>query len=64
LVTSGWGRISTAPRQQHRAGIRQDGVVPESRRPAVGMDALAVWCRRWLASPPAAELFEAGYLSR
>jgi len=27
------------------------------------MDALAVWCRRWLASPPAAELFEAGYLS-
>ena len=44
-------------------GIRQDGVVPESRRPAVGMDALAVWCRRWLGAPPAAELFEAGYLS-
>jgi hypothetical protein len=35
----------------------------ESRRPAVGMDALAVWCRRWLGAPPAAELFEAGYLS-
>jgi hypothetical protein len=27
------------------------------------MDALAVWCRRWLGAPPAAELFEAGYLS-
>jgi len=27
------------------------------------MDALAVWCKRWLGSPPAAELFEAGYLS-
>ncbi len=27
------------------------------------MDALAVWCERWLGSPPAAELFEAGYLS-
>jgi hypothetical protein len=27
------------------------------------MDALAVWCRRWLGVPPAAELFEAGYLS-
>ena len=26
-------------------------------------DALAVWCRRWLGAPPAAELFEAGYLS-
>jgi hypothetical protein len=38
-------------------------MVPESRRPAVGMDALAVWCRRWLGAPPAAELFEAGYLS-
>jgi hypothetical protein len=43
--------------------IRQDGVVPESRRPAVGMDALAVWCRRWLGAPPATELFDAGYLS-
>jgi Phosphotransferase enzyme family len=40
-----------------------DGVVPESRRPAVAMDALAAWCRRWLGAPPAAELFEAGYLS-
>jgi hypothetical protein len=28
------------------------------------MDALAVWCGRWLGAPPAAELFEAGYLSR
>jgi hypothetical protein len=27
------------------------------------MDALAVWCRRWLGAPPMAELFEAGYLS-
>jgi Phosphotransferase enzyme family len=27
------------------------------------MDALAAWCTRWLGSPPAAELFEAGYLS-
>ena len=29
----------------------------------VGLDALAVWCRRWLGVPPAAQLFEAGYLS-
>lgn len=27
------------------------------------MDALAAWCRRWLGAPPAAELFEGGYLS-
>jgi len=27
------------------------------------MDELAVWCRRWLGAPPAAQLFEAGYLS-
>jgi hypothetical protein len=27
------------------------------------MDALTVWCTRWLGAPPAAELFEAGYLS-
>src|SRR6516162_2608644 len=27
------------------------------------MEALAAWCRRWLGSPPAAQLFEAGYLS-
>jgi hypothetical protein len=27
------------------------------------MDALAVWCTRWLGAPPAAELFETGYLS-
>ena len=27
------------------------------------MDALAGWCRRWLGAPPAAQLFEAGYLS-
>jgi hypothetical protein len=39
-------------------------VVPESRRPAVDVDALAVWCRRWLGAAPAAQLFEAGYLSR
>jgi hypothetical protein len=37
--------------------------VPESRRPAVSMDALASWCRRWLGAPPAAELFGSGYLS-
>jgi hypothetical protein len=38
-------------------------MVPESRRPAVAMDALTAWCTRWLGAPPAAELFEAGYLS-
>jgi Phosphotransferase enzyme family len=27
------------------------------------MDALAVWCERWLGAPPAAELFASGYLS-
>jgi hypothetical protein len=27
------------------------------------MEALTVWCKRWLGAPPAAELFEAGYLS-
>ncbi len=48
---------------QKRRRARQDGVVPESRRPAVGLDALAAWCARWLGAPPAAELFEAGYLS-
>jgi len=37
--------------------------VPESLRPVVGTDALAVWCTRWLGAPPVAELFEAGYLS-
>jgi hypothetical protein len=42
---------------------RHNGVVPEFRRPVVGMDALADWCRRWLGAPPAAQLFEAGYLS-
>ena len=42
---------------------RQDGVVPESRRPVVALDALAVWCTRWLGAPPAAELFKAGWLS-
>lgn len=35
----------------------------ESRRPTVGMDALAEWCTRWLGAPPAAELFGTGYLS-
>jgi Phosphotransferase enzyme family len=29
----------------------------------VGVEVLAVWCRRWLGAPPAAQLFEAGYLS-
>lgn len=38
-------------------------MVPESRRPAVDVDALAAWCRRWLGAPPAAELFRSGYLS-
>ena len=38
-------------------------MVTESRRPAVGTDALAIWCRHWLGAPPAAELFGAGYLS-
>jgi Phosphotransferase enzyme family len=46
-----------------RSRIRHNGVVPESRRPAVGTDALAVWCARWLGAPRAAEPFEAGYLS-
>jgi hypothetical protein len=41
----------------------KDGMVPESLRPAVDMDALTVWCARWLGSRPAVELFEAGYLS-
>jgi Phosphotransferase enzyme family len=39
------------------------GAVPESRRPAVDMDALAAWCLRWLGARPMAELFETGYLS-
>ncbi len=38
-------------------------MVPDSRRPAVDLEALAVWCVRWLGSSPAAELFELGYLS-
>jgi hypothetical protein len=38
-------------------------VVPETRRPTVGADALAEWCSRWLGAPPAAELFGAGNLS-
>lgn len=38
-------------------------MVSESLRPAVGMEALAAWCRRWLGAPPVAELFESGYLS-
>jgi Phosphotransferase enzyme family len=37
--------------------------VPETRRPDVGMDALAEWCTRWLGAPPAAELFGTGHLS-
>ncbi|HEU5418415.1 MAG TPA: phosphotransferase [Streptosporangiaceae bacterium] len=35
----------------------------ESRRPAVSSGALAEWCVRWLGAPPAAELFDAGFLS-
>ena len=35
----------------------------ETRRPAVGIDALAEWCTRWLGAPPAAELFGTGNLS-
>jgi hypothetical protein len=38
-------------------------VVPETSRPVVDADALALWCQRWLGAPPVAELFEAGYLS-
>jgi hypothetical protein len=41
-------------------GIGQDGVVPESRRPAVGMDALTVWCRRWLRLTPAETTTDTG----
>ncbi|HEY3872975.1 MAG TPA: phosphotransferase [Actinocrinis sp.] len=37
--------------------------MPEIRHPAVDKDALADWCERWLGAPPAAELFESGYLS-
>jgi hypothetical protein len=35
----------------------------ETRRPTVGIDALADWCTRWLGAPPAAELFGTGNLS-
>jgi hypothetical protein len=45
------------------AGFRQDGLVPETRRPSVGAEALAEWCTRWLGAPPVATLFEAGHLS-
>ena len=38
-------------------------MVPETRRPTVGVDALADWCTRWLGAPPAAELFGTGNLS-
>ena len=38
-------------------------MVPETRRPTVGVHALADWCARWLGAPPAAELFGAGNLS-
>ena len=38
-------------------------MVPETRRPTVGADALAEWCSRWLGAPPAAELFGTGNLS-
>src|SRR6185369_11508149 len=46
-----------------RVGIVHDGVVADSRRPAVDVDALAAWCERWLGAPPVAQLFEAGYRS-
>jgi hypothetical protein len=38
-------------------------VVPDTRRPTVGAEALAEWCSRWLGAPPAAELFGTGNLS-
>ena len=38
-----------------RDRVLQDGVVPETRRPTVGMDALTEWCAQWLGAPPAAE---------
>src|SRR5215472_12884401 len=37
--------------------------MPDSRRPVVATDALADWCARWLGAPPAAELFQSGFLS-
>jgi Phosphotransferase enzyme family len=46
-----------------RRGRWQDGLVPETHRPTVGMDTLTEWCRHWLGAPPAAELFGTGYLS-
>jgi Phosphotransferase enzyme family len=48
---------------RHAIAYWQDGVVPETRRPTVGMDALTEWCTQWLGAPPAAELFGTGYLS-
>ncbi len=45
------------------ARFRQDGVVPETRPPTVGTEALAEWCTRWLGAAPAAELFGTGNLS-
>src|SRR5262249_54694791 len=60
------GQAGGTGRADCREGLAQPpevGVVPESRRPVVGMDALALWCTRWLGAPPASELFEAGYLS-
>src|SRR5580658_9260056 len=61
-------RLATRPRHFKpvawlvQSGVRHDGVVFKSLRPAVDMDELAVWCKRWLGAPPAAELFESGYL--
>jgi hypothetical protein len=31
-------------RMSDAAPVQQDGVVPETRRPTVGTDALAEWC--------------------
>jgi len=59
-----WRRVRTAAALADAgSGIGQDGLVADSRRPAVGVDALAAWCERWLGAPPVAQLFEAGYLS-
>jgi hypothetical protein len=57
IVTDAAGSAAFEPR------FRQDGVVPETRRPTVGMDALTEWCTQWLGAPPVAELFGSGYLS-
>jgi len=37
--------------------------MPETRRPAVDIEALTEWCTRWLGAAPTAELFGTGNLS-